>query len=134
MMDTGTHPLVWAVLNNDCAGAELQLQAGASPDMMWVIPLITHAARMPNLAMFRLLRRYGAEVPEDILRALITWELADWWIAEAGDEARYVEMLNEIRTTKAWLSDEERRDLIPRLATDYLLEIKEVLRLPGLGG
>jgi len=67
-MSADTPSIVKAVLAGDVRATETCLAAGASPNVLWgTLPLITHAALIHNLPIFRLLLERGAVLPDDIL-------------------------------------------------------------------
>lgn len=112
LMSTDTPDIVQAILSGDSSRTEQLLSAGVSSNQLWgSYALVTHAALIPSLSIFRLLVNHGALIPEDFLRELITWELGDWRINGADDETQLVEIINHIRSTKAWLPSNERRRL-----------------------
>jgi len=115
-MSADTPSIVKAVLAGDVRATENCLAAGASPNLLWgTLPLITHAALIHNLPIFRLLLERGAVLPDDILNEVVSWELGDWRITTPEEEAQFVSILDDIRSTKAWLSAPQRSELAATL-------------------
>lgn len=115
MMTSEPSELAKAVLDCDADKVMKCLIDGASPDETHGHPLIIHAALLHHPRIFALLLEHGSNLAESFLPKVISWELGDWILQSDNDEDELIEILQMIRSTKAWLPFNERRSLADRL-------------------
>lgn len=131
LMNTARNDLAQAVITWDLEETKRCLAEGESPNVMYgSFPLITHAARLHQPVIFKLLLDNGAEVPDSLLSDVITWELGDWILQNDKEIEELVAILKMIRHTTAWSSLDDRRSLAARLDSYGLEKVVTALLAP----